>query len=91
MIRLLPLSPAMLTNAHANTHALCSWKIHLSGPEGTLYDGEQFILQFKFNTKYPFDSPQVLTSTLVLDSLPPFSSFFSCSSPFLSTVCPYAD
>ena len=52
-------SLAVLTNVHANTHTLCSWKIHLSGPEGTLYDGEHFVLQFKFNSKYPFDSPQV--------------------------------
>jgi ubiquitin-protein ligase len=26
---------------------------------GTLYEGEQYQLQFKFPAKYPFDSPQV--------------------------------
>ena len=37
----------------------CSWIIHIQGSEGTLYEGEEFVLQFKFNSKYPFDSPQV--------------------------------
>ena len=36
------------------------WRIHIAGPAGTLYDGEEFVLQFKFNSKYPFDSPQVI-------------------------------
>ena len=31
----------------------------MQGAEGTLYDGEQFQLQFKFGTSYPFDSPEV--------------------------------
>ena len=42
----------------------CSWNIHIKGPEGTLYDGEEFVLQFKFNSKYPFDSPQVSLSLI---------------------------
>ena len=37
-----------------------SWKIRMSGPTGTLYDGENFSLQFKFGPKYPFDSPEVI-------------------------------
>jgi ubiquitin-conjugating enzyme E2 W len=45
------------------TSLLCfdprSWIIHIHGSEGTLYEGEEFVLQFKFNSKYPFDSPQV--------------------------------
>ena len=32
----------------------------MSGPTGTLYDGENFSLQFKFGPKYPFDSPEVI-------------------------------
>ena len=36
------------------------WKIRMSGPTGTLYDGENFSLQFKFGPKYPFDSPEVI-------------------------------
>ncbi len=35
------------------------WRIHISGADGTLYEGEHFTLQFKFSLKYPFDSPQV--------------------------------
>lgn len=29
----------------------------MDGVEGTLYEGEHFQLLFKFNNKYPFDSP----------------------------------
>ena len=35
------------------------WKVKMAGPTNTLYDGEQFVIQFKFNVKYPFDSPEV--------------------------------
>ena len=35
------------------------WRVMMEGPVNTLYEGEQFILQFKFNAKYPFDSPEV--------------------------------
>ncbi|KAL4127302.1 hypothetical protein QTP88_011478 [Uroleucon formosanum] len=35
------------------------WIVNMKGTEGTLYDGEQFQLQFKFDTKYPFESPEV--------------------------------
>ena len=38
---------------------LHTWLIKLTGPESTLYAGEDFILQFKFSNKYPFDSPEV--------------------------------
>lgn len=37
----------------------CSWIINMEGVPGTLYEGEQFQLQFKFSNKYPFDSPEV--------------------------------
>ena len=32
----------------------------MTGPPGTLFDGEHFHLQFKFGPKYPFDSPEVI-------------------------------
>ena len=32
----------------------------MAGPTGTLFDGENFNLQFKFGPKYPFDSPEVM-------------------------------
>lgn len=31
----------------------------MEGAKGTLYEGEQFQLQFRFSSKYPFDSPEV--------------------------------
>ena len=37
------------------------------GPPDTLYDGEKFSLCFKFNGRYPFDSPIV---TFVGDIIP---------------------
>ncbi|KAL1374186.1 hypothetical protein pipiens_004970 [Culex pipiens pipiens] len=38
---------------------LTQWIINIDGVEGTLYEGEHFQLLFKFNNKYPFDSPEV--------------------------------
>ncbi|CAM2725689.1 unnamed protein product [Rotaria socialis] len=34
-------------------------RIDMEGASGTLYDGEQYQLLFKFSDQYPFDSPQV--------------------------------
>lgn len=44
----------------------------MQGAEGTLYDGEQFQLQFKFGSSYPFESPEVnnLNINLNKSSLP---------------------
>lgn len=38
----------------------------MQGAEGTIYDGEQFQLQFKFGTSYPFESPEVNNLYLIL-------------------------
>ena len=46
---------------------LSQWIIEVSGPPGTLYEGETFKLNFKFNSRYPFDSPIVI---FVGDSIP---------------------
>jgi len=35
------------------------WNVKLTGAQGTLYEGENLLLQFKFGPKYPFDSPEV--------------------------------
>ncbi|CAF1019630.1 unnamed protein product [Rotaria sp. Silwood1] len=35
-------------------------RIDIEGASGTLYDGENFQLLFKFSDQYPFDSPQVI-------------------------------
>lgn len=32
----------------------------MEGAPGTLYEGEKFQLLFKFSSRYPFDSPQVI-------------------------------
>eukprot|EP00070_Physeter_catodon_P049140 XP_028356034.1 ubiquitin-conjugating enzyme E2 W isoform X3 [Physeter catodon] len=32
----------------------------MEGAPGTLYEGEKFQLLFKFSSRYPFDSPQVM-------------------------------
>jgi len=31
----------------------------MKGAEGTLFDGEKFQLQFKFDGVYPFEAPEV--------------------------------
>ena len=36
------------------------WHIKFTGAEGTVYAGEKFTLQFKFNGEYPIDSPEVI-------------------------------
>jgi ubiquitin-conjugating enzyme E2 W len=39
---------------------LCtSWIVKITGAEGTLYQGEQFRLQFKFLDMYPMEAPEV--------------------------------
>lgn len=35
------------------------WIVDIEGVAGTLYENENFKLQFKFNNKYPFESPEV--------------------------------
>ncbi|KAF6035976.1 hypothetical protein EB796_005715 [Bugula neritina] len=39
--------------------AFNEWLVDLKGAENTLYEGEEFQLLFKFNGRYPFDSPEV--------------------------------
>ncbi|KAG1651054.1 Ubiquitin-conjugating enzyme E2 W [Nymphon striatum] len=36
------------------------WVVDMVGASGTLYEDEKYQLQFKFNNKYPFDSPEVM-------------------------------
>lgn len=47
-------------NAENISQNLSEWVVDLSGAPGTLYEGETFKLQFKFGTRYPFDSPEVV-------------------------------
>ena len=39
------------------------WHVHIRGAEGTMYSGEEYTLQFKFNNDYPMDSPEVVFLT----------------------------
>ena len=36
------------------------WHIKFVGAEGTVYAGEPYTLQFKFNSEYPIESPEVI-------------------------------
>ncbi|XP_071964240.1 ubiquitin-conjugating enzyme E2 W-like [Antedon mediterranea] len=40
--------------------SLQTWNVDVQGAESSLYEGEQFQLQFKFTTRYPFDAPEVI-------------------------------
>lgn len=51
--------PGVTVDAESVSENLSEWKINIDGVEGTLYEGEHFQLLFKFNNKYPFDSPEV--------------------------------
>ena len=56
-----------LTDETSEGSDLSQWIIDVSGPPDTLYAGEKFKLHFKFNSRYPFDSPIVI---FVGDSIP---------------------
>ncbi|XP_012056354.1 PREDICTED: ubiquitin-conjugating enzyme E2 W [Atta cephalotes] len=51
--------PGVHVDAELAGQNLTQWIVHMEGAKGTLYEGEQFQLQFKFSSKYPFDSPEV--------------------------------
>ncbi|XP_065183674.1 ubiquitin-conjugating enzyme E2 W-like [Sycon ciliatum] len=40
--------------------ALTHWEVEVDGAEGTLYEGEHYLLDLKFNARYPFESPSVM-------------------------------
>ncbi|KAL7319519.1 hypothetical protein PS15m_002650 [Mucor circinelloides] len=39
---------------------LKSWKIKLIGAAGTIYEGEEFKLEFRFTPQYPLEAPDVV-------------------------------
>lgn len=51
--------PGVHVDGESAGQNLTQWIVHMEGAKGTLYEGEQFQLQFKFSSKYPFDSPEV--------------------------------
>lgn len=51
--------PGVHVDEDLTSQNLTQWIVHMEGAKGTLYEGEQFQLQFRFSSKYPFDSPEV--------------------------------
>ncbi|TRY99670.1 hypothetical protein DNTS_027991 [Danionella cerebrum] len=52
--------PGMTLNERSVQNTITEWFIDMEGAPGTLYEGEKFQLLFKFSSRYPFDSPQVM-------------------------------
>ncbi|XP_060755936.1 probable ubiquitin-conjugating enzyme E2 W-B isoform X1 [Neoarius graeffei] len=52
--------PGMTLNEKSVENTITQWVIDMEGASGTLYEGEKFQLLFKFSSRYPFDSPQVM-------------------------------
>lgn len=44
-----------------------SWRIKLVGAPGTLYEGEEYILRFRFGDDYPMEAPEVKIVKLIID------------------------
>ncbi|KAH8367122.1 hypothetical protein KR084_001478 [Drosophila pseudotakahashii] len=65
--------PGVTVDTESVQQNLSEWKINIKGFEGTLYEGEDFQLLFKFNNKYPFDSPEVIIHLNKLKSMLIFS------------------
>ena len=42
------------------------WLLQLNGAPGTIYDGEEFVLRFRFTDDYPMDSPEVPFESLAV-------------------------
>ncbi|KAI9485750.1 MAG: ubiquitin-conjugating enzyme/RWD-like protein [Benjaminiella poitrasii] len=39
---------------------LKKWRLRLIGAPGTIYEGEQFKLEFRFTPQYPLEAPEVI-------------------------------
>lgn len=52
--------PGMTLNEKSVQNSITQWIVDMEGAPGTLYEGEKFQLLFKFSSRYPFDSPQVM-------------------------------
>jgi len=52
-------STQTLDMASSSSDSLNHWVVDRKGADGTLYEGELFQLDFKFSSKYPFESPVV--------------------------------
>lgn len=52
--------PPQLLHLETPTFNASKWLIRVSGAPDTVYSSESFLLQFEFNSKYPFESPEVV-------------------------------
>jgi len=43
-----------------NCDSIKRWVVGIQGAKGTLYEGENFKLQFSFGSEYPIESPEVI-------------------------------
>ncbi|KND01296.1 uncharacterized protein SPPG_03106 [Spizellomyces punctatus DAOM BR117] len=59
-LRDLQANPPMGITVQTAEDDLKCWRVTVRGAEGTLYEGETFVLQFKFNNNYPLESPEVV-------------------------------
>ncbi|KAA0719274.1 putative ubiquitin-conjugating enzyme E2 W-B [Triplophysa tibetana] len=56
--------PGMKLNEKSVQNTITEWFIDMEGASGTLYEGEKFQLLFKFSSRYPFDSPQMIHASI---------------------------
>jgi len=58
------------------------WHISFTCVEGTIYAGEKYTLQFRFDEKYPFEAPEVM----FVGKPPEHEHVYSCGYICLSTL-----
>ena len=64
------------------------WHIRFIGAEGTVYAGEPYTLQFKFNDEYPIESPEVIFAGKPPDHEHVYSNGYICLSILYSDWSP---
>ena len=42
------------------TNAINHWYVSFICPKNTIYEGEKYTLQYKFNSNYPIEAPEVV-------------------------------
>jgi ubiquitin-protein ligase len=45
------------------------WTVRMNGAEGSLYEGESYLLSVKFGARYPLEAPDVSTCSLPCSAL----------------------
>eukprot|EP00347_Sterkiella_histriomuscorum_P010385 403376505 len=64
------------------------WHVRFQGAEGSVYQGETFTLQFRFNSEYPIDSPEVIFVGVPPEHQHVYSNGFICLSTLYSDWTP---